>query len=197
MMQRNMPPNEILIEREMRLPECSPEERRLELEMVRDNLDRILEQADTILETPEKFHCLLHAAHLGLVTGPSWQIPLGVLLLLWKDGKLITICPHCAGNTHILGAGGSPLSGANTFTGICVNCREIVTGRLADFSNVWHPLLNMRAKYRNYQKVLRRRTRVFSWKAGLVGEENLEIVIEAGVTQYSIGDVICNLDINQ
>ncbi len=189
-MQHNMPPDEIVIEREMCLLECSPEERRLELKMVRDNLDRILEQADTILETPEKFHCLLHAAHFGLTTGPNWQIPLGVLLLLWQDGKLITTCLHCAGKTHIVGAWGSPLSGANTFTGICINCKEIVSGGLADFSCVWQPLLNMRTKYRNYQKKLRRRTRVFSWKEGVSGVETPEVVLQNAVQGVSLESLV-------
>lgn len=192
-MQRNMPPDESVFEREIRLPGCGPEETRDELEMLRDNLDRILEQADIILETPEKFHCLLHAAHFGLTTGPNWQIPLGVLILLWREGKLITTCPHCAGKTHILRAGGSPFSGANTSTGICINCKEIVTGRLADFPDVWQPLLEMRTKYRNYQKVLRKRTRVFSWKEGVSGVETPEVVLQNAVQGISLKSLVRGL----
>ncbi len=150
-MQNDITLTEIILEREVRLPRCSLDEGLRELEMVRDNLEKLLQQATTIIDTPEKFYCCLHSAYLGLTIGPYWQIPLGVLILLWQDGKMTSTCPHCSGKVYILGAGGSPLSGSHKYHGICIDCREIISERLTGFAEIWQPLLDMRKKYCNYR----------------------------------------------
>jgi hypothetical protein len=47
---------------------------------------------------------------------------------------LLEPCPDCGSKVYITSLGGSPLSGAGSWTGICSSCRERKRGRHCVFS---------------------------------------------------------------
>jgi hypothetical protein len=185
--------NDMIIERDIQLPECSPDEKRRELELLRDNLDLILTKTNKIITQPDFFYCYIKAARLGLITFGTWQIPLGVLIQLWNDQSMVVNCPLCQGTLYIVGAGGSPLSGSNSCIGVCRSCSEIISTSVEEFPRIWQPLLSMRNKHRNTQKVLRKITRCFSWKDGIVGQKTPDIIVQEAIYGVSLDILIQNM----
>ncbi len=146
------------------------ETRERELELIREHLGLFIENTELILSRPEHFNITSDAAYLGLMVGFYWRIPVGVLLMLWQEGKLIATCPKCQGKVYVLSAHGSSGSGVNTFTGICSKCKSIIRGSLASFPEFWHVLLRMREKYPPRKPQPPVRTKRFSWGEGIVDE---------------------------
>ncbi len=145
------------------------ETRERELELVREHLGLFIENTELILSRPEYFNITTDAAYLGLMVGFYWRIPLGVLVMLWKEGKLMTTCPQCQGKTYVLSVHGSSGSGVNMFAGICEKCASIVRGSLASFPEFWQALLRMREKYPPRKPQPPVRTKRFLWGEGIVG----------------------------
>ncbi|PTN39108.1 hypothetical protein [Desulfonatronum sp. SC1] len=146
------------------------QKRERELELIREHLGLFIENTDFILSRPEYFNITSDAAYLGLMVGFYWRIPLGVLLMLWQEQKMIATCPKCQGKVYVLSAHGSSGSGVNKFTGICIKCTSIIRGSLASFPEFWHVLLRMREKYPPRKPQLPVRTKRFSWVEGIVDE---------------------------
>ncbi|WP_045221547.1 hypothetical protein [Desulfonatronum thioautotrophicum] len=146
------------------------ETRERELELVREHLGLFIENTELILSRPEYFNITTDAAYLGLMVGFYWRIPLGVLVMLWKEGKLMTTCPQCQGKTYVLSVNGSSGSGVNMFAGICEKSASIIRGSLASFPEFWHVLLRMREKYPPRKPQPSVRTKRFSWGEGIVDE---------------------------
>ncbi|GAB6059050.1 hypothetical protein [Desulfonatronum parangueonense] len=142
--------------------------RERDLELIRENLGLFIENTEYILSRPEYFNITSDAAYLGLIVGLYWQIPLGVLLMLWQEEKLVTTCPECREKAYIINAHGSSGSGVNRFTGICGKCTSIFRGSLASFPELWHVLLRMREKYPSCKPQTPLSTKRFSWKEGVV-----------------------------
>jgi hypothetical protein len=94
-------------------PHPGEDSRLKEMESLRRGLALILRNLDRILRTPRFFFCQLQSAHSWTFWfGPSGPIPLGVLVLLWEDGKMIHGCPEC---------GGGSFSGGDIW-GLCADC---------------------------------------------------------------------------
>lgn len=149
--------------------------RKHELELFREHLGLFIENSELIQSRPEYFNITSDAAYLGLMVGFYWRIPLGVLLILWKEGELIITCPECQGKAYVLSAHGSSGSGVNQFTGICGECATIVRGTLASFPEFWHALLRMREKYPPRKPQPPVRTKRFSWKEGIVDKPDCHV----------------------
>ncbi len=87
------------------------------------NFKLILRHSDIILNNRSYFYCKAGPLNLNLVLLGSWQLPLGILVELWKEKKLLETCPDCMRRSvHIHGMGGSPFSGRNKVGGICSIC---------------------------------------------------------------------------
>ena len=101
-----------------------------EFELFRDNLELILEHTDDILSCSEYFFCLPSFAFCSWPyvsgDGPLW---LGYLLLGWQHRILIGGCPKCGDGVLVTAFGGSPLSGSNSWGGICPICKRKRSGR--------------------------------------------------------------------
>jgi hypothetical protein len=79
-------------------PQGDEESRRKKMEILRRGFSLVLRNPDRILKTPRFLFCQLQSAYSWtLWFGPSGPIPLGVLALLWEDGKMIYACPECGG----------------------------------------------------------------------------------------------------
>ena len=101
-----------------------------EEQLFRDNLQLLLARANEILSQPEYFFCPLSFAWCSLLwldcDGP---LSLGQLQLGWEDGILLEPCPDCRSTVVVTSFGGSVCSGANGWSGFCVECRSKKSNR--------------------------------------------------------------------
>jgi hypothetical protein len=114
-------------------PEQDPEARRaqeIEDGLLREHFAVILENLDLILDTPRYFFCLLRSAWFScLWVYGGGRIPLGVLALLWNEGKMLYSCPSCGFRLHAVGLTGSILTGIRSARGFCAGCGQKQTLR--------------------------------------------------------------------
>lgn len=90
-----------------------------------ENLDLLRANEKTILECAEYFFCHIPFASCSWpYVGGDGPLCLGYLLLGWSDGLLVEPCPSCGGECLVTSFGGSPLSGSNSWSGICSNCKK-------------------------------------------------------------------------
>lgn len=110
----------------MDAPKRNPEDAKRwqeENDLFIQNFQLIYDNAELIINTPEYFHCECKTAYLStFYIGRGGKIPLGSLLLLWREGKLKEKCPSCGSDVFVFGEGGSPLSGAYSWWGFCPQC---------------------------------------------------------------------------
>lgn len=57
-------------------------------------------------------------------------LTIGGLIQLWTSGQWVIPCARCSGRLYLVRVGGSLLSGNHSTTGICLGCREQITGPL-------------------------------------------------------------------
>ncbi len=93
------------------------------------HLDLILRHEDAILHNQSYFFvdlpfCFASWPYVG-GDGPLY---LGYLLLGWRDGILTDCCGDCQGKVLLTSLSGSPLSGTNSYAGICKECRQKTRG---------------------------------------------------------------------
>lgn len=95
-----------------------------EIQMLLRHFGRIEQETDFQAATVPT--AITSIAYIG-----SYEIPLIVLLRLWKeeDKGWIIYCPHCGGTAAIHGYGGSPLSGSGSGWGTCLDCGKEVKTR--------------------------------------------------------------------
>lgn len=90
-----------------------------------ENLELIRAHEKTILECAEYFFCDIPFASCSWpYIGGDGPLCLGYLLLGWRDGLLIEPCPGCGGECLVTSFAGSPLSGSNSWSGFCSNCKK-------------------------------------------------------------------------
>jgi hypothetical protein len=125
------------------------------------------------------------------------MIPLGVLLLLWKDGTFLQTCPECGGTAYIAGFGGSPLSGTNSWWGGCPSCgkrvRGSVKGRFTDFWPVAHKKVR---EYPNEDTVLKGERPKFSWSKGSTGVYTPDRILKPRVRGVTLDELVETLQNN-
>ncbi|MFP4447058.1 MAG: hypothetical protein ACLFPD_12520 [Desulfosudaceae bacterium] len=166
-------------------PEQSAAEKEAEFALFRDNLDLIFRYAGTIIDTPQLFFCGLGHARISVAYLGDYHPSLGALLHLWQQGRLTDVCPHCGGELLLFCAGGSPLSGSNTCSGLCRRCRRVSGKTLPSFAPVTKTLPYIRA-HLNIRKILRIRGQRFSFRHGLVGDPVPDQVIQKEVTPVTL-----------
>jgi hypothetical protein len=89
-----------------------------------ENLDLIRLNSQKILDTAEYFFCDLPFAWCSWpYVGGDGPLCLGFLLLGWQDGIFIEPRAGCHSECLVLSFGGSPLSGSNSWSGICAECK--------------------------------------------------------------------------
>lgn len=111
-------------------PQQSEEKRAAQLRLFIDNIDLILEQAEEILRYRDLFFCAPDIAWCSWpYFGGDGPLSFGFLISGWYDGILLEPCPDCGKTVLVYCFGGSPLSGSNSWTGVCVVCREEKSAR--------------------------------------------------------------------
>jgi len=94
-----------------------------------ENLDLLLLSEQVILNDRDYFFTPLTFAWCSwpYVSGDG-PLPLGYLLRGWSEQILKEPCPECCGDVLVVSFGGSPLSGAHSWSGFCKDCRTKQTG---------------------------------------------------------------------
>lgn len=89
-----------------------------------ENLALIRKHDKDILECADYFFCPLPFASCSWpYVGGDGPLCLGYLMLGWEDGILLEQCEHCGSDCLITSFAGSPLSGSNSWSGICGTCK--------------------------------------------------------------------------
>ena len=186
--------NQIIVYEELPLPEESEREVFKNRQLLCDNLELILANADKIIYTPAYYQIRHGWSYIGSNWIGSRHIPLGVLLQLWQKDLWLGECPHCSGKAYIFQAGGSILSGRYRYDAVCPACREIVanscnTGLYALIKPAFE-LYNTTIQKR---KILRTKGSRFSWSKGVVGEQVPDQTLEDVVKPASLETMIESL----
>lgn len=95
-----------------------------------ENIELLRAHEKTILECAEYFFCDIAFASCSwpYVTGDG-PLCLGYLLLGWREGLLLESCPTCVGECLVTSFSGSPLSGSQTWSAFCTNCKTMQTSK--------------------------------------------------------------------
>jgi hypothetical protein len=174
-------------------PQGDAESRRKEMETLRRGFSLILRNLDRILRTPRFFFCQLQSAYSWTFWfGPSGPIPLGVLVLLWENGKMIHGCTECGGRLYAVGVGGSFSRG--DVWGLCVDCGY--NGKF--MSRSWHPAFfavsRLLPLYKNEPIIEYGKQPRFDWKYGLVGEPTPDKVLVPAVEPVDLTALLDELE---
>lgn len=134
-------------------PSNSKEVYQRDEELLFENLDLILEYQDLILQSPKYYGCIVFSAYMSIIFLQGGYIPLGILLSLWKDGTFLHVCPNCGTPVHLVGLGGSMLSGCHAAWGPCFKCHDMVVDKnTGKFQKMWHPLHERMGEYHKLLK---------------------------------------------
>lgn len=180
----------VFIETEIPMPKKSKEEIRHDLEVFKENLKLILDNEERILQKPQLFHVRLHGLHFGSTTTGCTNLPIGVLLKLWREGHWRTRCMECGGNVYIFQAGGSLLSGRNSYSGCCLDCGRDIHGHAETIGVFARPAIDIMKKYRNRRKIIRTDSQRFSWGKGIEGVPVEDEIIDAGIEAVGFEELI-------
>ena len=128
----------------------------------------------------------------SMLTGGNY-VPIGVFLLLWEEGLLISHCPQCDAESYIFQAGGSLLSGGNSYTALCPACTKTFYGSVQSFGSLFFSVREKKEEYPNKVKILIRETQRFSWSKGLEGQPTPDMILEDGIHPVDLKILIANL----
>jgi hypothetical protein len=179
---------------------------------LQENLHLILNNKQTILDTPEYFFSGLFGAEMVfrykyLIHISTGNIPLGALLKLWNDKTLIKPCAKCGGDFHIYYWDGLiGYSRVHDYMGVCYACGEydsVVTGEnpeddmMKDLTDkIDHAKSIIREKpNEEIAKIIKPGVRQhFSWSKGLVPEiPEVKEIIKPKTVPMDIEDVVRSL----
>lgn len=171
-----------------------------DMELFIENLDLLLLSQQIIFNDRDYFFTPLSFAWCSwpYVSGDG-QLFLGYLLCGWRDQILNEPCPNCSsGEVFVVSFGGSPLSGAHSWSGFCKVCRTKLSGR----ESVHKPF----SKRSSYVQQLRKRFPerlskwadydgfVFSWSGnGLQPARKRRLVWTELANPTSLTDLIAEL----
>jgi len=172
----------------------SKEEYEKDLNLLCENLKLILDNANKILDIQKYFYCYPKPAYLSVAyIGADGQIPLGGLILKWKELLLIEECPDCKGKLYMINGGGSPLSGRNSCTGICIDCRKAFYLCIAPFSKIRFPMGSIIETFPNRQIIKKGERKKFSWSHATIGKDTSDEIIKDSVKGVSLETLIYDL----
>jgi hypothetical protein len=106
-----------------------------------ENLEILLENTDKILEF-EKYSGIPIES-----MGMRGKISLGALLCSWKENLLRLPCTNCKSSLYIFRGVGSPMTGGNSFGGICSNCNKLILTHV--FKMRWTDFIRKTKIFRN------------------------------------------------
>lgn len=119
-----------------------------EFQLFCENISLILEYRQEILNCVDYFFCSPKFAWCSwayvAADGPLYM---GYLLIGWEENVLTTRCTACRGGVLVTSFSGSPLSGSNRWSGICLFCRNNQKGSWSQFVPRLEFVSSLRQKY--------------------------------------------------
>jgi|AGTN01.3.fsa_nt_gi hypothetical protein len=99
-------------------------------ELFVENFDLLLSSEQIILTYGDYFFTQLSFAWCSwpYISGDG-PLPLGYLLQGWREQIFKEPCSACSAEVLVFAFGGSPLSGAHSWSGFCKVCRTVQSGR--------------------------------------------------------------------
>jgi hypothetical protein len=174
-------------------PQGDAESRRKEMEILRRGSPLILRNLDRILRTPRFFFCQLQSAYSWTFWfGPSGPIPLGVLVSLWENGKMIYGFPQCGGRLYAIGVGGS--FGGGDVWGLCADCGYNGKFSSASWNEGFFAVAQLLPLYKNEPVIEYGKRPRFDWKYGLVGETTPDKVLVPAVEPVVLPALLAELE---
>ncbi|MFW6106724.1 MAG: hypothetical protein ACOC8H_01040 [bacterium] len=174
---------------------CELKAREQQDQLLGEHLKLIPEHSPEILKSERYFYCYAGNAYLSIggYIGPEGAIPLGVLVLLWQDGKLLDKCQDCGGTVHIIGTAGDHIPGTHRWWGYCTECGRYQEGAKATFEELRDPLRQLLREHCNEPVIERGERPRFSWSKGLVGERTPDRIIKPKIEGVSVTTLIREL----
>ncbi len=183
--------NQTIVYEELPLPEESEEEACKNRQLLCDNIELFLANAELILNTPEYYQIRHSWSYIGSSYIGSRNIPLGLFLQLWQNDLCLGECPHCNGKAYIFQAGGSILSGYYHYNAVCPACREIVSNSLdRGLPALVKPAIDLYNTSIQKRKILRTKGPRFSWGKGVVGEQVPDQILKDVVEPVRLATMI-------
>lgn len=134
------------------------------LRLLQNNLQLFITYSIHIQSQPHLFYCSIPKAVLQASWVPNYEVPLGILLRLWDDGKWLEPCPECYGILYIIGVSGSVMSGWNKCWGICEDCALLYTTSRNFLHDIYKPAALLLEIYGDNRPVVPyREPPVWSW----------------------------------
>lgn len=171
-----------------KLKSAITEQQQEEIDLLTKNFQLIYDHAELIVNTPEYFYCQLEVARLGLMHIGGGCLPLGVLLLLWKEGEFIDKCTSCGHDVYICEACGSPLSGSFIWWGVCPKCESRID--FTGYGFEWKAAFDKMKKYKNEAIIEKGQKPIFSLSKGVVGEYTPDRIIKPKISGISLKDLV-------
>ncbi len=164
-------------------------------DLLRQHLPVILANAEKILATPRFFYCQIATAFMSSLWlfGGGAPIPLGVLILVWEQGRMLYDCPACGFQLHAVSLSGSLFQEVGTVWGFCDGCRHKQTVRLVPCHGDMMAVGELLRIYRNEPLIVKGSQPRFDWKAGITGEFTPDRVIIPSVEPVDLRTVIVEL----
>lgn len=155
------------------------------LRLMLDHFNLLLERSDEIRRDRRWFMSEVGEVRLALLGGGG-PLSIGMLLELWEDDAMRAVAA-CGHRAHVVGLGGSALSGDFSARGICHECRTIVSGRRGpawpglSFGDLWPAAMDARQRNPNQLETEPGERARFDWSAGVVGARAPDTVVRAPV----------------
>jgi hypothetical protein len=170
------------------IPTCNQVNLEKDWQLFCRHLDLLLESEQIIFNSADYFFCCPSFASCSWpYLGGSGDLYIGYLLLGKKTRQLIEHCPYCTGGILITSFAGSPLSGGNKWTGLCLSCRQTSRGEQSSkFKQYMEFVLALRQRFPAAVQVEEEYDDFkFTW-----GGSGLEPVIKKKVVQMPVANPV-------
>ncbi len=137
----------------------------------------LLEHAEEIDRTLKYFWARLEGAHVGADFAGGCDLVLGVLLTLWAGNKFVQPCGKCGETAYVVRAIGMPLSGSNTWWGVCPRCDREVSGHAPLWREFSSPALSMGRMHQNPIRIDPGERARYTWDDRIIGRNTPDRVV--------------------
>lgn len=135
-----------------------------DLQLLQNNLQLFQTYSQHIQSQPHLFYCSIPKAILQASWVPNYEVPLGILLMLWDNGNWMEPCPICYGILYLVGGSGSVMSGSNRCWGICLVCGLQYAAARSFLQDIYKPAARLLVIYGDNRAVVPyRESPVWSW----------------------------------
>ena len=108
-----------------------------DFKLLTDNLDLILENEPIIFNCADYSFCTPAFSYCNPILMWRWEATSNLSAIGLERWSFKELCPNCNNLVLITSFAGSPLTGGNKWTGICLTCRQRQKGRDSLYFKDW------------------------------------------------------------